>query len=561
MKKIHNTGISIKSCMYLFILLLFGLYGMKALFHPGFFTSLDGWHNIARLYHYDQSASDFQIPPRWISQLASGYGYPLFLFSFHAPWIIAMPFLLAGIGVITSVKIVLILGFVLSGIVMYFWLREVFGEEAGFLSGLIYMWTPYRFAKILVGASIGEATVFLFLPLFFWGLWRISKGEARTGILFGSLGISGLVLSHFMIVPIAAVFAVPFTLFLFIGSRKRALFFKRFFALLLLGVVLAAFYLFPLFIYSSDIKAKTMSGGFSTLYENHFVTLKQLIYSKWGYGPIIHSAKDGEISFQAGLAQWFGVAFSFLIILIWKFKLPPKVAPVVFSSLIAFGLSLFFMTDASRALWKLFHQYIFVDYPWRFLSLTTFAGSIIVGALVSLLPRFRFPILFLFIAIALFTNRNHIRVNQYTDIPLQLYVDSETTTNTFSEYLPRWSEVDIGKKPLSILEPKEGVTLGSVQTKTDRIQLSLVSNSPNQVTLNHLYFPGITTFVDTVENQFVRQSDGRMSVMIPSGLHTLSIQFTPTLLMRISDILTLVGISLWLGLFFHIFFKRVKNTR
>ncbi|MBI2617151.1 hypothetical protein HYW55_03405 [Candidatus Gottesmanbacteria bacterium] len=537
-----------RSTLYLCILILSGLYALKALFHPGFFTSLDGWHNIARLYHYGQAVGDGQIPPRWISQLASGYGYPLFLFSFHAPWIIALPFLFMGISVITSVKIVLLVGFVLSGVVMYLWLREVLGEEAGFIAGFIYMWTPYRFSKILVGASVGEATVFLFLPLLFWGLSRVGKGKSRSGVLLGSLGFSGLILSHFMVLPLASVFIALFIFSLIFQAKEKVILLKRFSYLFLLGLILSAFYLLPLIAYSNDIKAKTMQAGFSTLYENHFVTLNQLIYSKWGYGPIIHSAKDGEISFQIGIAQWLGVILSLVILVKNRIK-KSKTSFLIFPSLLAFILSIVFMIDVSRFLWNLVHSYIFVDYPWRFLSLTTFTGAILVGVIVSHFSRFRFLLAVFFMVISLYTNKNHVRVNQYTDIPLQLYIDSEVTTNTFSEYLPKWTNIDVGKRPESFIEPSEQVTSIVKRVKTNSIDAMVTVQKKTMASVNHLFFPGINLFIDGRQTSYTYDSNGKLNLFLPQGEHGVEVKFTPTKFMRFADGLSLTAIVVWVFLF------------
>ena len=72
------------------------LFTLKSLFQPAFFTSHDGVHQVVRLYYYDQAIRDGQIPPRFVSDLLNGYGYPLFNFSYHLPWLIALPFRFAG---------------------------------------------------------------------------------------------------------------------------------------------------------------------------------------------------------------------------------------------------------------------------------------------------------------------------------------------------------------------------------------------------------------------------------------------------------------------------------
>lgn len=555
MKKIFTLKIISKRFIYPTLIFIFGLYAMKALFHPGFFTSLDGWHNIARLYHYNNAITDGQLPPRWISQLASGFGYPLFIFSYPMPWMIIEPFVLSGMGIILAVKSILLIAFIGSGLMMYLFIRDAMSEEAGLVAGIIYMWTPYRFAKIFVGASVGEATAFLFLPLFFWGIYKITKKEGVLGIVLGSLGFAGIALSHFMILPISVIFLISVSILFFRQAKDKKTFIKRYCFVLILGILLGAFYLFPLIFYSNDIKAKTMQGGFSSLYQDHFVTLRQLIYSKWGYGPIIHSAKDGEISFQVGIAQWLGVFIVFLMGIGSHFRKHAKNNPLVIASLFAFITSIFLMTSSSKFLWDFLHPFIFVDYPWRFLSMTTFVGAILCGSVVSYFARGKYILIFMFILVAIYTNRHHLNVNLYTDIPLQLYVDSETTTNTFAEYLPRWSEIDIGKKPSQFIEMTQEMIIKNLRQKTNSIEGLVQEVKMGELTFNQLYFPGMNVDIDGKRQTIQYKSDGRLITSVSSGDHVFHLSFIPTDLMRVGDLLTLFGIGIWVSLF-SIFIKR-----
>lgn len=101
------------------IILIFSLVGIKALFYPGLYSAHDIWHQVARFYHYSKAVSDGQIPPYWIGNLANGYGYPLFFFSYHLPWILGLPFLGLGISIPETLKILFVFSYILSGIFMY----------------------------------------------------------------------------------------------------------------------------------------------------------------------------------------------------------------------------------------------------------------------------------------------------------------------------------------------------------------------------------------------------------------------------------------------------------
>lgn len=545
------------------LIVLFGLVGVKALFHNGFYTSLDGWHNIARLYHYHRAIQDGQIPPRWIGDLASGYGYPLFVFSYHLPWIVAEPFLWLGTSVIDAVKLIFILGFIFSGIFMYLFVRDIFGEIAGFVSGIIYLWTPYRFAKILVGASMGEASVFLFLPLLFWGLWKVSRHRVLSGIIIGSVGLAGIILSHLMILPLMTFFFMLFVGHLFIQTKTKAQFLKNTVLTIILGLGLASYYWLPVVAYNSRIQAQVIQAGFGSLYVNHFVNFSQLVYSRWGYGPIISSAKDGEVSFQLGLSQWVGFVISLVILILpaakntalnrligIKLDRPARILLLIL--LFSFSLAIFLMLEPSKIIWDWMHRLVAIDYPWRFLALTTFIGALLCGFCVSQLPKFQTALTIGFLVIAVFTNKNHIRVNQYTNIPLSLYIDSEKTTNTFAEYLPRASGIDIDKKPASIVEPIAGLDISGLERNTWKLHFTASSEKEATITLNYLDFPGQEVYIEGKKQPHTAGSRGRIAFDLPAGLHSVLVVFEQTPLMRFANGISLASLFMVLaGVFYR----------
>lgn len=544
---IQSTRVNRKTLiLHLALIILLSIYGVKALFHPGFFTSLDGWHNIARLYHFHNTLTEGQLLPRWSADLASGYGYPLFVFSYHMPWIIAEPFMMAGLDVFVVMKIVFFIGFIGSGIVLYVWLRDLsFHPAASVTAAIVYLWTPYRFAKILVGASVGEATVFLFLPLLFWGISRLEAGKRY--VVIGAIGLTGMILSHMMILPMLIVSIGLFSIYFWRRTKMKTLFIQRYILMMLLGIGMAAYYLIPLLAYSGSIKATTMQGGFKSLYGQHFVTFKQLLYSKWGFGPVINSAKDGEISFQVGIAQWIGVAACFvLVIVFWIRKKNSGYDGLAIILLLSFTSSLFFMLDISKPLWDIVERSFTIDFPWRFLSITTFIGAVLCGLAVHLTGKYKYITLLVILSAAVYTNRNHLNVNQYTDIPLSLYIDSETTTNTYAEYLPVWSNVDINKKPAQLIDPQEGVTIDPVWRNSRMVQFRASTTVPVTLTLNYLDFPGQTVYLNDEPIRHDRTGDGRITFPVSPGMHQVRVVYEQSRLMKISNSISLASIAVLL---------------
>src|SRR4030042_3352281 len=139
------------------LLIVVSFITLKDLFQPGFYTSHDGTHQVVRLYYFDKLIREGQIPPRWVGDLLNGYGYPLFIFSYQLPWLLAEPLHLLGFSIFDSIKLTFVIGFALSGITMYLFQKHIFGRVPAVVGTVIYLFAPYRFSNIFVRAAIGDA--------------------------------------------------------------------------------------------------------------------------------------------------------------------------------------------------------------------------------------------------------------------------------------------------------------------------------------------------------------------------------------------------------------------
>ena len=90
--------------LVILFIILASFYSLNDLFIPGYFTSHDGPHQIVRAYYYQDLIKEGQFPPRYVFGLNYGFGYPLFIFSYHMPWLISEIFNQLGLSIIDSVK-------------------------------------------------------------------------------------------------------------------------------------------------------------------------------------------------------------------------------------------------------------------------------------------------------------------------------------------------------------------------------------------------------------------------------------------------------------------------
>lgn len=557
------------------IIVVVGIVAMWPLTHPGLFTAHDIWHQVARFYHYHASISDGFWPPGWIITLANNYGYPLFYFSYHLPWMIGVVLLRLGFAIPEALKLLYGGAFVLSGLTMYWFCWSVTKKLLPALVGaVVYLLAPYHFLTVYVAAALGSVFQFVFVPLMFLGVYEIVvKKSQQRGVLILVVGLTASVLSHLMSVVMVAPFLAlwTFLLLLFHAQRNKHRWLQalgRLFLAGLLAFLLSAFYLLPLMAYKSAILADT-NGGFSSLYTTNFVSLKQLLYSPWGFGPITSNVKDGEISMQVGVAQWLGVALllGILSLLLVDTYLVPRSAGIRWFVkrirldswlethqdrhtgaivLLLFALVCFSMLSASTPVWELASSLLTLDYPWRQLVLAVFFGSVAVGIGLSFFKPLALQLMLVvfFIATAWYTNRNHIGVNLYTDIPVADYVDAEITTNTFSEYLPVGTndKFILVTRPW-ILEPDTLATASGISAT--QLNIDAWVKNDGWYTLHHYAFPTLSVTVDDQPTPIKKSGEMLISVPLSSGQHRISVHVVRTpivILGYMLSIITLIGL-------------------
>jgi hypothetical protein len=524
------------------IILLFSFFGVKALFHPGFYTSHDGEHQVIRLYQFDKALKDDQFPVRWAGTSDNGYGYPLFIFSYQSPWFVGVPLVHLGFSLTDSVKGIFIIGYILSGMIMFLWLKEAYGVLPGFTGSLSYLWAPYRLSNIFVRASLGEASVFLFVPLVFWGIWKC-KDESKgfLGIILIALGIAGVILSHLMGL---IIFFIPILLWILVQSvglkeKKKEYLSKSIFGLVL-GFCLSAYYLLPAMLEKNLTQAPQLLTSY---FQDHFVTIKQLIYSKWDYGFDFPGTVNDKMSFQVGITQWIIAAF-LIIFVMYKLISKKTIQKEILFVLFIFGYSIVMMLDISKPIWEVISKYAYFDFPWRFLGLTVFVIAVGVSVFLSNIKRGKVLIVVCLIGIAMYTNRNHLNVNQYVTIPDKFYESSPSTSNSYDEYRPKTLDNNYVKEKRPRFQ-SANIEVKKETSKSNYLMVQGMNNLQNEkAKINISYYPGWEVKVNNVKQKDILGANGMIEVNIPKGDFTLEAKLKETPLRIFSNFISIFSFFL-----------------
>lgn len=498
-----------------FIILVLSIPAVWALFVHGYYGASDDLH-IGWLYEMDRTLNLGQFPPRYVPDLSFAFGYPLFEFVFPLPFYVGELFHKLGLNFVDSVKTVFFLSVPLSMYFMFKFLKEHTNEILALAGAVLYIYTPYRATDIYVRGAIGEILAFIFPPMIAYAITKIGKDKQKRWIGILALGTAGLVLSH----NIMAYMFIPFLILYALLLRKELL---RVFYGFGLGALISVYFWFPAISESNLMKYGT--GNFNFI--DHFPTLKQLITPYFGYGASVPGPYDG-MSFFIGVIN--------IILILAAIILIKKAKPVIYWALLTISVSIFLMNFRSTFLWNTIPYLPYFQFPWRFLSLTTFATA----TLVLIFDKFRYG-KFVGLAIIVFA----ILLN-FTD-----YRPQDFLGRTDKYYLNRYIPYPVASTEyLQTQEEYLRLPLAT-QIRPDKVSpdVGLGASFDLDVKQDSVFnyykynFPGWEANIDGKPVDLKAGSPyGQITFDVPKGQHKIKINFQETPFRLILDIISLIGL-------------------
>lgn len=494
-------------------LLFLSIPALKSLAIPGFYTSHDGETHTARIAQYYQALSDGQLPPRFANTFYNGFGSPIFVYIYPLPYILGSFFHQLGFSFTDSFEILMAIGFIFSGLFYYLWLREVFAsEKAAFIGALFYVWAPYRFLLVYVRGSISELLAYTFLPLVFFSLTKLERGKIGKWLPLVATTLAFLLLSQNLVAMISLPLIVFYILIKALYSKSLFYFSKGALAILW-GFLIASFVYLPSLFERKFVRFDETIG---LSYANHFVSLKQLFRSPWGYGFDLPGTVNDQISLQIGLPHIF--IFILTIILLFYHVLSrffrmrrikmkfltnasslPLILSVFFLIIVVVLIFLMIQSEPTIFLWQHLKVTSFIDIPWRLLGLVALSSSFLAAFVVYAI---RNGLFFIFLmAFVLVANRNHLRINLTQFFSDDFFLNYSGTATQYNEFTPKWRQttrVPIGfSKDVNVESLSGEVNIFNVFAKSNEVSFNAeVFSSISQVRINKFYFPRASVIAD-----------------------------------------------------------------
>jgi hypothetical protein len=387
-----------------FVLLvgLFGLIVLSPLLQPGYFWGAhDARHDVYFIFQYDKSVQDGIWFPRWSPDWTFGYGYPFFIvYGPLATFVGELFHHFLGLGYEASVKAVLGLSIILSGLAMYGFVRSWLGRNAALIAAVAYMTIPYHLVDLFVRAAMAESVALVFLPLALWS-FRETVVRPRAAAILGAAASYAAIMWTSNLVALVFTPALGIYVFLLIVWRvktdvdplssptRRALRSAVAPAIALgVGLGLSAAFFVPALVEQGYINRTQWFGQYYDP-SQHFVYFHQLLNPAWGFGiskPGPDDVPQGSMSFQLGAAATILALVAFFAAagtpsLRERLGLERRREIWFWAGWAIVSVAL--TTAISAPLWRHVPLVSFAQFPWRYLMLAIIPLSILPAVLAA----------------------------------------------------------------------------------------------------------------------------------------------------------------------------------
>lgn len=323
-------------------------------------------YNLVWLKNFAAQLAQGDLYPRWLMNMNSGGGSPVFYFYAPLPfYILSIPTLLCS-----SCKLTVQLGIGewlmigLSGLSFFHFARLTFSTRIAVLSAAFYMLLPYHFEiDLWQRQDIGELTNYIWMPLALYYTERLIAGQ---NTIIGLAVVYGLMLLTHL--PSTLLFSIALGFFLLVLAWRRHhwRFIAQFALAIGLGLLLTGLYWVPALFSEQYIRTDQL---WSAVFDFH----------RWFYPIHGEPLDEGEDdAFALRLFAMIAVTSAMFVLCWlnayrWRHVLGRS---ALFSCLIMTLIAWFLMSPYSQWVWEHAPELWKVQFPWRIAMVLDLATAI-----------------------------------------------------------------------------------------------------------------------------------------------------------------------------------------
>jgi uncharacterized membrane protein len=490
------------------------------LLHPGFPLTDDGNWMVIRFSAFYEALRNGEFPVRFLMRLNNGYGYPVSDFLYPLFMYFSVPIHLLGANFVNTIKILLILCIFASSLFTFLWLRKIFDNLSSLIGAIFYTFFPYHLFDVYQRGSVGEVLSLSILPFVLWQ-------TERRSLLWVSVGLSFLIVAHNTLAVLFMFLILPYCLLNIYIDKNRKSVLSFYILSLLLGLGLSSFFWIPaLFDLQYTVFAKTQISNIG----NYFS----------GFGLI-------------GTATAFVILFTVFLVLIRKIEIRKHRLTIMM--LIISIISIYVASSLSAFLWKMLPS-SFVQFPFRFLSLTIPSVSFLTACIISVFTqKKRIALSSIILILILFSSASYLLPKSYQNFPDSLYSTNQDTTTVKNEYMPKWiRKIPQSMAPAKVENLNGKETINLLQLAPNKTVFTVFLATQRIIQVNTIYFPGWYAYVNGKQTEILYNNPmGLINLRLDKGMNNVQVMFRETPIRLFSDLISIISVA---GLFTLILMRK-----
>ncbi len=569
---------SVKAPCALLLIVAVAVYPLR---DPRFYHTHDGFEHVFRILAFSSAIREGDILPRWVPELAGGFGYPLFFI--YSPLAYYLPALLAlaHIPVLTAVKIDLVLLIGATAVGAYVAARSLTRPLPAVVGTAAYVCAPYTLANVYLRLDLAELSAFPLAAFALAALLRLAQQMDTSDTMratsvwrWGSIAavtLSLMAATHSLSLLIFVPVAVPVGIWT-VGRGKPSMCQVVRRGMVLLGVVslaacLSAWFLVPALQWQTWVRLSAIPG------DGHFYgklisipgMLSSLARDQRWFVPggslwflSVVSGPSGEVLAGPSYASLAAALMVPCIVAVRGSRRRGEIAACTVALLVCIVLT----TRWSEPLWSAVPRLTQVQFPWRFMGPISLLVALLSAAFVNELPARLQPVAAGLLLVATLLPPMLLILPAYQDVegnsirwPTQLRREfhQEFGTTGTGLFLPRTVTASVpGEAPS---------TEDAVDVATDRIHIVSFTLGRRQMTMDYTAEAPVTFTVGRITAPawgarldgaavavHASPRAGLQQVQLPGGDHHLQISLRPTALSLIARAISAVALAFTLRL-------------
>lgn len=529
---------------FIILLIVFFSVGISwPLLHFGLPPSHDGEVHIIRAYQFDKTLRDGDWYPRWQSDVNNGYGSPLLNYSYPLPYYAISLFHFLGFSFIDGFKLAIASATIMGGILFFLWARIFWGNLGGFVSSVVYIFSPYHIVDLYVRGALGELWALAIFPGFLFAATMLIKKKNMIFLAISALFLGLLIFSHnilsYMFFPFAILYCIIVAIIF--GKIRNSLLYI--FSAILLGLGISGIFWIPAFFEKEYVRGLLAYN----VYE-HFPQIYQMLIPSWGTG-FSNTDLSNQMSFQIGIINTFAVLAN-IFIAFRLFRKNIKDGIIIIFFLSAFFVVVFLMLDISYLVWKYVPFFNYFQFPWRFLSLEILISAFLAGNILkvwnSRLLSYVLVLLTVGLTIGYVTPPYYWEREDSYYFSRSNFMDGTNISGNIFNTIWFNEKLKKQKEKLTILKGSGEILDQNI--KSTKYTFVLEAETTLVAGVSTAYFPGWSVSINGHENLVEKTVDGLFLFKIPKGKNKINVQFKNTPIRNIATTISFLSFIILLTL-------------